>query len=602
MDWILSSGMIVFGLVVIGIILARLYQRATKERAFVRTGKGGQKVVKDGGALVIPVLHDTIPVNMTTVRIDVTRAAEDALITKDRMRVDVRAEFYLRVAPKEDAIATAAQTLGRKTLNPAELSGLVTGKFVDALRSVAAGMDMEDLHEQRAKFVQMVQNTLASELGKNGLELESVSLTGLDQTDKKFFNPDNAFDAQGLLKLTEQVERRRKERNEVERGTEVAIQRRDLEAEQESLQLGREAEYARMAQEREISERRAEQKAMIAKWEAEKAREAKEANILAARQLKEAEIAANVTVDQKKISTEQSVEQARILKDQALKTARIEEQRAVETATISKSQAIEMAEQDRQITLANKSQELSEAKKLADTTRAQAVMAEEAVVTARLTAEADRAKQVELIEASKAAERQAIQVTVAAEAEKRASEDKAEAQRLIARGQGDAVRIQAEADKDAAMARAEAKSEMYRVDAEGRMAQFAAENSMGAELLAFKLQQGLIGALPNIIRESVRPMEKIDSIKIIQAEGLIQNGPSGEGGTASDGDGSDMVGKITNSALRYQAQAPLLNALMAQVGLPIQGTTLFPGVFSASSRPAEENRRPTVPPPPRKPA
>ena len=91
-----------------------------------------------GGTLVLPVLHEMIPVNMNTLRLEVVRTAEAALITKDRMRVDVQAEFYVRVQPTAESIANAAQTLGRRTMEPQALKELVEGKFVDALRAVAA--------------------------------------------------------------------------------------------------------------------------------------------------------------------------------------------------------------------------------------------------------------------------------------------------------------------------------------------------------------------------------------------------------------------------------------------------------------------------------
>lgn len=45
---------VVVGLCVIGLIFARLYVRASAERAFVRTGLGGQKVIMSGGAVVLP--------------------------------------------------------------------------------------------------------------------------------------------------------------------------------------------------------------------------------------------------------------------------------------------------------------------------------------------------------------------------------------------------------------------------------------------------------------------------------------------------------------------------------------------------------------------
>ena len=215
------------------LILARLFKRASKEVSFVRTGMGGQKVIMNGGALVYPVLHEIIPVNMNTLRLEVRRSDDQALITKDRMRVDVQAEFYVRVQPTAESIANAAQTLGQRTMRPDSLKELVEGKFVDALRAVAAEMAMEELHEQRVDFVQKVQAAVSEDILKNGLELESVSLTGLDQTNKDFFNPNNAFDAEGLTKLTQEIEERRKKRNDIEQETEVLIRRKNLEAEQQ---------------------------------------------------------------------------------------------------------------------------------------------------------------------------------------------------------------------------------------------------------------------------------------------------------------------------------------------------------------------------------
>ena len=96
----------IFGfLLICGLVFARLYRRSSKEVSFVRTGFGGQKVIMNGGALVFPILHETIPVNMNTLRLEVRRHAEQALITRDRMRVDVQAEFYVRVQPTVDSIA-----------------------------------------------------------------------------------------------------------------------------------------------------------------------------------------------------------------------------------------------------------------------------------------------------------------------------------------------------------------------------------------------------------------------------------------------------------------------------------------------------------------
>ncbi|MCB1844107.1 MAG: flotillin family protein, partial [Halioglobus sp.] len=386
-------------LLALGFIFARLYKRATKERAYVRTGFGGQKVVKDGGALVLPILHDTIWVNMNTLRLEVLRSNDQALITKDRMRVDVMAEFYVRVKPDSDAIATAAQTLGERTMVPEDLKKLVEGKFVDALRSVAAGMTMEQLHESRSEFVQQVQTTGAEDLNKNGLELETVSLTGLDQTAKEYFNPDNAFDAEGLTKLTQEIEERRKKRNDIEQDTRIQIERKNLETEQQSLTIGKDQEFAKLEQQREIENRRATQQAEIRQMAAERRKEAESADILANKE----------------------VELADIEKNRATRESSIEADRTVREREIEKEKSIELANQIRDIAVAEKSKEQSRAQAEADQAKAEAVKQQENVITVRETAEAQRQKAVELIRAAEVAERAAISVKVGAEAEKAAA-------------------------------------------------------------------------------------------------------------------------------------------------------------------------------------
>ncbi|MBU1439642.1 MAG: flotillin family protein, partial [Gammaproteobacteria bacterium] len=362
MDMAIVAGVVLVALLILGMILARLYKRATKEISFVRTGFGGEKVIVNGGAIVLPVLHEIIPVNMNTLRLEVRRAAEQALITRDRMRADVTAEFYVRVKPTTDSIANAAQTLGLKTMNPAELKELVEGKFVDALRSVAAEMAMEELHEKRVDFVQKVQQVVSEDLLKNGLELESVSLTGLDQTAFEHFNPQNAFDAEGLTKLTQAIESRRKIRNDIEQETDLAIKQKNLEAERAKLQISREEEYARLEQEREVSIRRASQMSEIAREQAEKKREAEEAQIASQRE-----------IDLKRILSERDIENETIQKERAVREMDIAKQRSIEQAEIERQKAVELAEQDKSIAVAEKSRAESEAKAQADKARALAV-------------------------------------------------------------------------------------------------------------------------------------------------------------------------------------------------------------------------------------
>lgn len=549
MDNLLEIGfyavIILVAIFTIGLILARLYQRASKETSFVRTGFGGQKVIVNGGALVLPILHEIIAVNMNTLRLLVKRADDQALITKDRMRVDVVAEFYVRVQPTEESIANAAQTLGSRTVRPDELKDLVEGKFVDALRSVAAEMSMEELHEQRVDFVQKVQQVVSEDLLKNGLELESVSLTGLDQTSMEYFNVNNAFDAEGLTRLTEEIESRRKIRNDIEQDTAVQIKNKNLEAEKLKLELAKEEEYAMLQQQREIEIRRAQQAAEIAKEQADKQKQSEQAKIVAQQQVKQSEI-----------NSERAIEEDRIQKE-----------RAIETQQIDKQKTVEIASQDREIAIAEKSKEQSIAKAEADDARAKAVEAEERVTTSRLTEVAERQKQVELIEAAKEAEREAITLKVTAEADKLAAVDKAEALREDARGVADKTKIIAEAEAEAEKVKAAAAEISYAVEATGTKSLNEAANILSDEQISMKVKLQLIENLERIIRESVKPMESIEGIKIIQVDGLNTGGATGGNAAVADSSNANLADNVVNSALRYRAQAPLLDSLLKEVGI-----------------------------------
>jgi uncharacterized membrane protein YqiK len=538
------AGGIFVALLIIGIIVTRLYRRATKEIGFVRTGFGGEKVVINGGALVLPVLHETMPVNLNTVRLAVERKNNDALITSDRMRIDVKAEFYVRVRPDRDSIATAAQTLGLRTMQPEHLKELIEGKFVDALRSVAAGMTMNQLHEQRADFVQKVQQVSSADLAMNGLELESVSLTGLDQTSIDHFNANNAFDAEGLTKLTEQIELRRKTRNDIEQETRVQIEAKNLEAERKSLEIARETEFARLEQEREVEVRRAAQIAEVAQQQAEREREA---------------------------------EQARIAAKREVDSSQIEAARVVEQAKIAQVQAVEIARQEQQIAVQNKSREESQAKALADKARAEAVAAEERVQTARDTEVADRHKRIELIEASQQAEREAIAIKVAAEAEKEAAANRAAALKLAAQGEAEAEKL-----------RAEAARVRFEVEAAGQRAVNEAANILSSDQISLQTKLALLKVLPEVVREAAKPMEAIDSIKIVQVDGLT--GAGAAGAVAADGEaagGGNLASSAVAAALRYRAQAPIVDGLMKELGF--DGSTLenlVAGAVPAAAPPA----------------
>ena len=456
-------------------LLHWLYRRSSKDISFVRTGLGGEKMVIGGGAFVLPIVHDVTEVSMNTLRLEVGRGGEHSLITKDRMRVEVTVEFFVRVIPAPASVAAAARTLGHRTMNPDSFKDLVQGRFVDAMGLVAATMTMEEMHEQRGHYIRGVIDQVAGTLHQNG-QLEKASLTNLDQTDMKLFNPQNAFDAEGSTPLTEEIQTRRKKRNDIEQDTDIAMRKKNLESEKLALEISRDSEYSRLEQEREVAIRRAQQRAEIALE-----------RTLREREIEEAEIAVKEEIEKSRIRQERALEAERILREQ--ETEKLE---------VMRRRVLEIEEQERTIAIALKSKDQSDAQRAAEMARADMVAAQEHVASVREKEAAERRKLVELIEAEQQAEREAIKLKTIATAEKMAAFDRAEAEKAAA----DAARVR------------------YEIDFAGERALNEAENLRSDANRRSGLSRKLIEKLPDIIRESVKPIENIESIRILQVDGL----------------------------------------------------------------------------------
>lgn len=528
-DLLLPAGIGIVLILGIGFVFATLYVRSSRDEAYVRTGLGGQKVVLDGGSVVLPIFHSIARVNLKTLRLEVQRGENDALITKDRMRVDIGAEFYVRVKPDSSSIALAAQTLGSRTNDSEQLRQLIEAKFVDSLRSVAATMNLDALQEQRMDFVKAVQEAVGSDLQSNGLELESVSLTRLDQTDIKHFNANNFFDAHGLAALTRVTEARKKERNEIVRDTEVAIAQKDLEARQQSLTIERTKREAELNQERDIANKSAATRAETAQQEQ----------------------AAKRSEEEARIAAEQAIAEREAMAKQVRESANIDSTRAVQQRDTEARRDNQIVAQESAIAVANKSREESEAKAKAEAARALAIAAEEKVGTAKAVEIAEREKQIAVIDAQKRAQTQATAVTIAAEAEKQAAID-----------QADAIKTLATADADAAIIKAKGILETGKATAESEALLNEARNKLSPAIIEYEITRERIRIVPAALAEAVKPIEKISDIRIFDTGGMLgRNGTGGNGGNGV-GLGEGLAGQL----LSYQANKPILDRLLKEAG------------------------------------
>lgn len=633
-------------IVVVVYLLNWLYFRSNREMAFVRTGLGGEKVVINSGAFVLPIIHEVTQVNLNVVRIPVAKTKHNALISRDRMRVDIEAEFFVRVVQQSESVSRAASTLGRRTTDPEQLNKLLSGKFVGALQSVASELTLDEMHENRENMQTRLEDRAKTSLAQNGLELESVAITDLNQTDLEFFNPANRFDAEGMTELIETIETRRKLRNDIEQSSMVAIRARNLEAEKEALKLEQESESSRLEQERVIEAMRAAQKASIQKARVAQEAEAEQARIETEHTTKEKEIARRSTLEAAEIAANEEVEKARIMHERTLEKERIAREKSIRSEQIKQRQSIEQEEislneelerakiisqrqieqtriqadeetESREITR-NKELESEkiEASKFVEQARieqekilqkarverdqiirteqiAQDKTIQEAEITAheeiekariaserdvhavriekerelrRLEVEREAVFELAVIERqisilNKQSDEQSARIdfeTVRAKAieaeeqvntsrEKEIAERTASIDKLIATKDAEIKKIKAEADKLTAEVEIEAQRLLYE-----------AENLLSDNARTGLLRDKLIERLEGIIRESAKPMEQIDGIKILHVDGL---------GNAGNGQKLSPTDEVIDSVLRYRAQAPLIDEMMKEVGI-----------------------------------
>src|SRR5574341_515203 len=439
------------------------YVKAPVRMAFIRTGVGGRAVLIDQGAIVIPGLHEIQWISLETFKLEVFKANREAFITKDRLRVDVGAEFYVKIPPDAASIERASRSLGDKSFSAAGIQSLVEEKLISALRSVAAQMELMQMHENRRGFALAVMENLREALVPNGLSLEDVSIYHLDQTERAQLDPNNIFDAEGLRTIAAQVSQRNRERNEIERNTEVAIKRKDVEAVKLKLQLDQEREFAEAEQVRQVESNRTEQKAATEQFKFEQERRTREAEIAKQQSIRAAEI------EQEKAIREAELKRETYLTLQA---------QSKEQTEIAKEQAIQEFQRDKEIAILVKERQKVEEERRrleAEATREQAA---QAVVTVNERAAAERAREVALVQA-----RRELEVTG----------QKAQAMERMAQ---------------ARMKEGEAEAQVR-----GKMRE--AENALDQKIIQRDIMLELLARAPQIVGELMAPARQIESIKVL---------------------------------------------------------------------------------------
>ena len=347
------------------IISIWVYKRAPANMGFIRTGYLGTKVCLGRGAMVLPVFHEVTWVSLETLKLIVSRSRDQAVLTSDKIRIDVVAELYAHVGRSEEDLLAAARSLGERTFDTEKVRNLLEAKIVSALRSFAATKTLSELHENRDAFAKAVQNSVVESFHANGLTLEEVTIVTLEQSGKEFFDKDNVFDAEGLKVITAITSDARRQVHNTEKRTTVSIRQRELDTQLELLEIEKQEAFARANQDREVANEQAQQIG------------SKQMYVLDQR----------MAVEQKEIDNERALERMRAERD----VNATEESRRREAAEIQKTLELEKARRDREIELVAKTEE----EQLANIQRK---LAEERAERDRRIALVDKAKEEELVE------------------------------------------------------------------------------------------------------------------------------------------------------------------------------------------------------------
>jgi flotillin len=543
--WLFGLIVTVVVVAIVVVFLNHFYRKSSRDVALVRTGFGGQRTLISGGCLALPFLHKVDEINMRTLRVEVRRSSEKSLITEDRMRVDAELEFYVRVQPTAEGVTAAAQSFGSKAFTTEGMRNLLEGRFIDAVQSAAASRTMDTLHEKRADFVDAVSALLKPNLAQNGILLDSVSLTRLDQTAFAALEENNAFNAVGMRKLAEIIAANRKKRAEVEADADIAVRQTQLEATKRRLTLSQEEEQAQITQRLEIEKSKAQS-------DSESARAREEAMAAA--------------------------ERARIGREQDTRLRELEKQRDLRRMEIEAQLASEVRKVDSAIQLSAKHAEEARAQAAAELARSEVILAQEKVQTERERAVAERSREIAVKRVSEAGEVAEAQAA-------------SEAAVLLKR---------AKADAEATLARADAERSRMLAESQGSRALIEAENALSPPLMQMKLEKYRLDRLPDIVSQVMKPVEKIDSIRIHQVSGFGSSSHAGgAGGGGEGGVPKAPVTQVMDSILGMALQLPALKSIGDQIGVDFTGALGTAGGATKALAEAKPEPKPDPAPDPK---
>ncbi len=432
------------GLLVVLVGLAGLfkafYRKVDQGVALIVNDMSATPKVHFTGALIIPVLYRAELMRISLITLQIDRRGKEGLICRDNMRADIAVAFYLRVNETQEDVLRVAKAIGAdRASDKHAVDELFNAKFSEALKTVGKKFEFTELFEKRQEFRDEIIKVIGNDL--NGYVLEDVAIDYLEQTPKALLDQSNILDAEGIRKITELTARQNVITNELEQNEKLAISKKNVEAREALLALERQQAEAEARQRREVESVRAREEAETLKVQEEQRLLAENARI-------EAQQLIDIR-DQNRLREVEVAEQNR-QRAVAIEAERVERARLLEQVTTEREVQLQGVERDKvveqgRMDVANITRERIAIDKTV-------AMEEERIKEVREVSEADRLKQVTILEAEAkaqellvreikeaqareaSAKHKAVEITTLAQAEFEASGKQAEAKKLLAEG------------------------------------------------------------------------------------------------------------------------------------------------------------------------
>ncbi|TRO14425.1 flotillin family protein [Ectopseudomonas mendocina] len=438
--FIVGAGLVVLFVIALIALFKAFYIKVPQGTALIVNDMSSTPKVHFTGSLVYPVIHLKEFMKISLITLEVDRRGKDGLICRDNMRADITVAFYLRVNETQEDVLKVAKAIGvDRASDRAAVNELFNAKFSEALKTVGKQFDFVELFENRQDFRDRIVEVIGNDL--NGYVLEDVAIDYLEQTSKASLDPSNILDAEGIRKITELTAAQNVITNELERNEELAIKKKNVETREATLSLERQQADAEARQKREIETIRAREEAETLKVREEERLKAEQARIQTQQELdiraenhqREVEVAQQnrqraVVIEVEKVTRAKDLEV--VAREREVELQRIEKEKALEeerkniAAVVRERVAVEK-------TVAQEEERIKEVREVSEAERLKQVT----VLNAQAEAEQELVRQVKQAEADETrSKHKAVEINTLAQAELEAAAKSAEAKKKLAEG------------------------------------------------------------------------------------------------------------------------------------------------------------------------